>query len=80
MESKPVDEEADTLFVIMDDELIPMSEEEIRNVFDDLRLNSEDDRRTFAFDNFEAPDQTRIEIQVLTHTGTPPERSNLLNA
>ncbi len=77
---KLADKRTDKLFMIMDNELIPMSEEEIRSVFDDLRLSSEDDRRNLGFDEFDSADQARIEIQVLAHTGTQVGQPDLLNA
>jgi hypothetical protein len=80
MEPKPVDEEADTLSVIMDDEIVTMSEQEIFSVFDQLRLSSEDDRHSLNFDNFDRPEQTRVEIQVLAHTGTHVAEPDLVNA
>lgn len=80
MRGELADTTTDKLFMIMDHELIPMSEDEICDVFDDLRLGSESDRRALSFDEFDPADQTRIEIQVLAHTGSSVKQPDLLNA
>ena len=66
--------------MMIDDKLTPISEEEIKSVFSELRLSSEEERRTLAFDSLESSDQTMIEIEVLTHTGRQSEPSQPLNA
>jgi hypothetical protein len=74
------DKGADKLFMIMNDELVAMSEQEILDVFEELQLSSEEDRRGRSFEEYDPSEEARIHIEVLAHTGAPVAEPKLWNA
>jgi hypothetical protein len=66
--------------MIVDNDSIPMSEEEIKSIFDHLSLSTEEQRRALVFESPESGEETSVEIQLVTHTGQQTEAMPLLHA